>query len=304
MITEVERIRNAICHIPADDRSIWVMVGMAVKSELGDAGYEIWDAWSQQAESYKPQSALSVWRSFKGGKTTIASLFKAAIDHGWRDDQPYTPPDPAIAAARHKKLAEEIARDEELKRKRQEQAARVAAKMLRQCHQNTHAYLDSKGFPELKGNVLDGQSGPLLLIPMSVDHQLVGCQAIDIDGVKKFIPGQRAKGAEFVINNKGQHWWCEGWATALSLQAALNAIKLRYTIHVCFSAGNLEYLAKSAGVGTVFADNDASGTGEKAAIATGLPWMKPDHIGDANDMHKSMGIFRFSQWLRGQLQKQ
>ena len=53
-MNDIARIESAISFIPAIDRSLWVEVGMAVKSELGEAGRDIWDAWSRGAESYKP----------------------------------------------------------------------------------------------------------------------------------------------------------------------------------------------------------------------------------------------------------
>ena len=52
-----------------------------------------------------------------------------------------------------------------------------------------------------------------------------------------------------------------------------------------------------AATGCVVADRDDSLTGEKAALATGLPYFLPAE-GDFNDMHRSMGTFRASQALR------
>ena len=31
----------------ADLRETWIRVGMAIKSEFGDAGFDCWDRWSQ-----------------------------------------------------------------------------------------------------------------------------------------------------------------------------------------------------------------------------------------------------------------
>ena len=43
----------------------------------------------------------------------------------------------------------------------------------------------------------------------------------------------------------------------------------------------------------VFADNDESKTGEKAAADTGLPWTMADQVGwDANDLHLEKGLFQ------------
>jgi putative DNA primase/helicase len=68
-----------------------------------------------------------------------------------------------------------------------QKAAKRAADMLRQCSLERHAYLDGKGFPDERGNVLVLESGPLLLIPMRVSGRLVGVQTITTDGEKKFL---------------------------------------------------------------------------------------------------------------------
>ena len=61
---------------------------------------------------------------------------------------------------------------------------------------------------------------------------------------------------------------------------------------VCFSAGNLIYVAgKFTGRHYVFADNDASRTGERSAWKTGLPYaMAPTTGQDANDLHMAAGV--------------
>jgi hypothetical protein len=96
-----------------------------------------------------------------------------------------------------------------------QKAAKRAADMLRQCSLERHAYLDGKGFPDERGNVLALESGPLLLIPMRVSGRLVGVQTITTDGEKKFLFGQQCSGAEYVIDNKGRDFFCEGYATGL-----------------------------------------------------------------------------------------
>ncbi|MBK7352200.1 MAG: PriCT-2 domain-containing protein, partial [Gemmatimonadetes bacterium] len=59
------QIESAISYIPAIDRELWVEIGMAVKSELGDSGFDLWDRWSSQADSYNEKSARAVWKSIK-----------------------------------------------------------------------------------------------------------------------------------------------------------------------------------------------------------------------------------------------
>lgn len=179
-------------------------------------------------------------------------------------------------------------------------AANKAGWIMRQCSLDKHAYLDSKGFPDAMGNVWhrDG-SQPLLCIPMLVAGAIAGVQMISVDGDKKFLAGQRCVGAEYVIDNKGRDWYCEGYATGLSLRAALFALKLRYRIHVTFSAHNMQHLAAQCSGSIVVADNDVSGTGKRAAENSGRPWIMSPVVGeDANDWHRRLGAFRFSQEIR------
>jgi len=82
----LDDIDAALRFIPADDRDIWVKVGMAIRSELGDEGFDIWDYWSQSAASYQERAAQLVWRSFTSGGTRVATLFHLAKEHGYRPD--------------------------------------------------------------------------------------------------------------------------------------------------------------------------------------------------------------------------
>jgi putative DNA primase/helicase len=160
-----------------------------------------------------------------------------------------------------------------------------------------HPYLIAKGFPGTEGLVLDGQ----LLVPMRDlrTNHLVGMQTIAADGRKLFIPGSRAKGGVFRIGRAAEIWLVEGYATGLSVSAALHSMYRRACVLVCFSAGNLEHVASMVrGRRFVVADNDASCTGEKAATATGLPWVMPPAVGtDANDLQASHGLGAVRQLL-------
>jgi len=111
--------------------------------------------------------------------------------------------------------------------------------------------------------------------------------------------------AEYIIDNKGRDFFCEGYATGLSIRAALSALKMRYRIHVCFSAHNLAKLAGNCEGGVVVADNDLSETGLVAAQHSGRKFFMPPTAGqDFNDMHKSLGVFRISQMLRQFMQSE
>jgi len=184
----------------------------------------------------------------------------------------------------------------------QHDAATKAAVILKSCMFGNHPYLKAKGFEDEHGNVMAHEGRHLLVIPMRVDQRLVGCQLIDEEGGKKFLYGQTSSGAEFVFNNKGHHILCEGYATALSVRSALKQLKRRYTIHVCFSAGNMKKIASTLKEGLVIADNDASKTGERVAKEIGWPYWMSDREGeDANDAHQRLGLFKFSMALTGSL---
>ena len=306
-------LRAALYSIPADDREVWWRMGAAIKSELGEAGFSLWDAWSQQSERYKPANARAVWRSVKPtGGITIATLYYLAKEYGWLGETP----------ARHQPSAEErrlwaeAKRREEAERNRREaDAAAKADRMLMQAeyvdprprngHRNAdvpsaHPYLVAKGFPEQGGLVLDGN----LLVPMRHYrdyHRLQSVQMIGPDGSKKFLPGGKASEAVYRLGQGGEHYYCEGYATALSVMAALKRLyrDQHSEVWVCFSAGNIPKVALSSRRSMVIADNDESGAGERAAQQTGLPYWMPEEPGtDANDVMLSHGVEALADAIR------
>jgi len=181
----------------------------------------------------------------------------------------------------------------------QQKAATKAGWIMHQTYLAPHPYLDRKGFKDESGNVWDDNGKQLLVVPMRIDGRLVGCQLINDQGEKKFLYGQRSKGATFVIDAKGLPIFCEGYATGLSIRTVMKAMKVRYTIHVCFSASNMQLIANGIQGGIVIADNDLSRTGEEAARATGKPYWLSDTVGeDFNDFHVRVGLFKASQSLK------
>lgn len=213
----------------------------------------------------------------------------------WRDDRPMT-----LSETHAMKLRMEASRlAHAMERKHAQQQATGRAKaIIKQAKYEQHAYLDSKGFRDMPGLVWypDSETN-LLVIPMRADREIVGCQLISRDGEKKFLRGQKTNGAEFVIGTGGVDVWCEGYATALSIHAALMAMRVQCRVHACFSAGNLQRMAKR---GFVVADNDpGSCAGIKAAKSTGLPYWVSDSPGeDFNDFHQSRGTFAAGMELR------
>ena len=179
-----------------------------------------------------------------------------------------------------------------------ELASQRADITLRSAVMSAHPYLTIKGFPDMEGLVLDSK----LLIPMRnvVTNKLQGYQQIYWDEPnrkyeKKMLPGMRAKNAVFFLGNREapEAWLVEGYATGLSVIAAVRSVGLKASVVVCFSASNMIQVADQIpGKRFVFADNDESKTGEKSAASTGLPWTMADTVGwDANDLHKKDSLF-------------
>lgn len=69
---------------PTASNEDWVAIGMALKSELGDAAFYEFDSWSAKGKSYDKNSIRSRWRSFNSHSITIGTLFKYAQDGGYR----------------------------------------------------------------------------------------------------------------------------------------------------------------------------------------------------------------------------
>ena len=71
-MSDLGEIRTAPSCIPSDDREPWYRMAFVIKSELGDAGFDIWNAWSRTSEKYRTSDARVTWRSAKSsGPVTI-----------------------------------------------------------------------------------------------------------------------------------------------------------------------------------------------------------------------------------------
>lgn len=277
-------IKYALYYLDAHDRDMWVDMAMAVKSELREDGWPLWNDWSKTAANYKEKDAISVWKGItpEGGKT-IASLFYEAKQRGWKSDSPYTPqPKPSFDMAawlskkEQGKAAASCAANEHI-------AAAKRAK-FRWEHASGPA---TAGHPYCKRKHIQPKGarhdGGTLLIPMYDEgHRLVSLQEIDVDGGKRFMKGGKVKESYGLVCDHskssppifslrgGEVMLCEGWATACTLYA-----KHKLPVFVAFSAGNLAAVAKLMDSVLpakftkvwVCGDVDKSGVGQKEAAA-------------------------------------
>lgn len=310
MTPSISKIREALSFIPPDlPRLEWVRIGMAVKSELGDEGFDLWDTWSRGAESYQIASAKSTWKSIKAsGGIGIGTLFHEAALNGWHDSDKHQEPSPQEIEARQRaKAAREVQALAEQRRiaAGHKRAAARAGEVIKGCKPGTHNYLRSKQLPDAIGLV---NAENELVVPMrSLDtNELVGAQVIrwlmePREWEKKMLPGMRAKGAVLRLGPRqsGECWLVEGYATGLSVEAALRRLSVKASVLVCFSAHNLVHVASGvSGRRFVFADHDASSAGQRAAKDTGLPFCMSPVLGeDANDMHARAGLMAVSKLM-------
>lgn len=291
MNVEEQKIVNALGYIPAHDREVWLRVGMALHAwDSGARGLAMWRCWSETASNFDERALAASWRSFRrGGGITTATLFHLAREHGWRPDASersvgVSPTKPGRRAVEAKEAALRVA---------QEQAAVRSRKILAECERQTHPYLAGKGFPDLTGFVA---SDSRLVIPLCTEQgDITSLQFITDRGAKKFLQGGRVRGCCHRIGRGREIWVCEGYATGLSLQQALQLMGRRVSVAIAFSAGNIPAVVETFRDITsrifVIADNDVkSDAGRKAAEKTRCRWWMPPLAGDANDLHLSQGI--------------
>ena len=184
-------------------------------------------------------------------------------------------------------------------------AARQAAQMLQDTELKTHDYLIRKGLADTLGLV--AQDGALL-VPMRnyQTNALQGAQAVrwladERRWEKKMLPGMRAKGCVLRLGPKQaqETFFCEGYATGLSIEAAARLMRLNAAVLICFSDANMVHVAALfKGRGFVCADHDESGAGQRAAEKINLPYCMSPVLGeDVNDLHARAGLMAAAQLL-------
>ena len=248
------------------------------------------------AEHPRSDNGAYMWDGQRGW----VFAWDGAAEPQWFNDpsaKPWTEADKkAFAAKREAERRQQAAR--------QQRAAQHAAELLKTARLDSHNYLHFKGLPMAQGLVLPDDG---LFVPMrGLAGGLQGAQIIRWDHEnrrydKRMLPGMKAKGAVLRIGppRSMETVLCEGYVTGLSIEAAIRQMRLSAAVLVCFSANNLVHVAPAvSGRKYVFADNDESGTGERVARETGLPYCMSDRAGeDANDLYVRAGLLPVCQRL-------
>jgi phage/plasmid primase-like uncharacterized protein len=315
-----ERVRSALSVLNPDDRDVWIRAGICVKSEMGEDGFDLWDAWGSQSTSHSASPAKSAWKSFKAdGKLTIASLFYDAKAAGWKDTTTYKKPTKADIEARKAASAARAAKAEAEDAARHEAAsARAQAIWDAATPAIDHPYLQRKGVQAHglrvgKWERIDPETGEFitttengLLLPLrDRARKLWSLQCIDPDPEQKklYLKDGAKQGHFHAIGTKplerdGKKAFVlvEGYATGASVHECTSHMVL-----VCFDTSNLMPVALALrerlpdAVIIFGADNDTETKGNpgmtaatKAALEVGGLVAVPPR-GDFNDLYQIEG---------------
>ena len=322
---EQQRVEAALACIPPDvSRETWYRIAAALKHEMGDAGFDLFDGWSRGHDGYAASDARDTWRSLStSGGITIGTLFHIAEQHGFntRAHRP-TPADPAELERRR---AARQARDDAETQKRELARNNAAALSLTlwmksEAARDDHPYLMRKGLsapptlheidadklarllnytPKANGEPL---SGRVLLARIHIGSMLTSLELIDEAGRKSALAGGAKSGGWWAVTplpaSIDRLLIAEGVATTLSAHVATGIAAV-----AALSCGNLKKVSEAmrqqhphAEI-VVLADlGNGEQDAERAALAVGGKLARPD-FGDArpddatdfNDLHVMRG---------------
>ena len=238
--------------------------------------------------------------------------------------------DPERARRARVERREREARERKEQQREHDRVAGDTVRQLKLCTLGVHEYLVNKGFPDMQAWLTAGGN---LIVPLwNAAGKIRSAQSITPDGEKRFPKGAEIGGNFHRIGHqwgRQEVWLVEGYATGLSVFAALRARSRQAEVRACFNAGNLQLVGQEAmRAGAVVysvADHDwtrctnkhrwdggladlqcpecggqgTPPTGEKAAAAVQRPyWMPPNPGDDANDMHQEQGLDALADALR------
>jgi len=131
----LDEAEQALAFIDPDlPREDWVRVGMALKSEFGDAGLDLFDAWSANGTTYDKANLKTTWRGLRAtGGVTIGTLLAMAREGGWQREATVSKEElaarQAAREARRKALEEQAMVDEQAAQAWRLRVAEAAARL-------------------------------------------------------------------------------------------------------------------------------------------------------------------------------
>lgn len=276
-MSNVSEIRSALDYVDSHDRDLWLKMGAALKDELGEEGFPIWDQWSSSAENYNTRSTNATWKSLNAGHIRINTLFYAAIQNGYQPTQPTVAPSAEELAKRQADAEQKRLQAAETQKQAQEvtkQKAQYIWKDKTTVATLSHPYLVAKGITDpnciwglKQNNYKDNQN---LVIPMYQNKEIVSLQFINQNGQKHYLGNGQKMGSYSLIGDTKKlpegFYMAEGFATAASIYEATGKPVL-----VTFDAGNLVHVAENLKPHypdtqiTIAADNDPDNKGMKKA---------------------------------------
>lgn len=252
-----EEIADALGFIdPNCARPEWARMGMAIKSELGPDGFDIWDKWSQTGENYDAKAARDTWKSISAsGGINIGTMIAEAMQFGFKfnqDDRTPIGQDEIDRRARERKERDDAAKAEKtLKRAAAAVKANATWEAAQDIDGDDHLYLKRKGVMAhgVRVGAWKGQKDALLIPMRTIEGAIVSLQAISANPAPTV---GRAKDFLFDGQMSGTMHWigdipnaatvvlvvAEGYATGASVHMASG-----YSVAVGFTAGNLRNVA-------------------------------------------------------------
>jgi len=236
-----EQIQTALSFCDYEDQETWVMCGMAVKSELGESGKQIWLDWSMLGSTYNQKQALNRWKSFKlNGGTRIGSLIHEAKKWGFKFDANQNKVSKHVVEQRKiQRLEIEKQAEKEIQDQKKLQAlkaieAQAIWRKTKPC--DSHPYLMRK---DVLAHGLRLNDKGDLVVPLYAYGKIVSVQTINADGEKKYMYGAQKSGVYNVIGSVTDSILiCEGWATGATLHEAT-----QLCVFVSLDSGNLPNVA-------------------------------------------------------------
>ena len=245
---DMNDINTALSHIDPADRNTWVKIGAALKTELGEDGFNTWDNWSQNADNYDAKAARSTWKSLKPGYVNIGTLFYHASQNGYKPSREVAsaPRKPKINAETRKQIQAAAAAATQQENLRVKLLAQNIWSQSRKASPD-HPYLQRKQITDqtcltsVRLNQYKGQNN--IIVPIFYNGEIVNLESIREDGSKKLLSNGQVKGAYGLIGDisklENGLYFAEGYATAASIHAATRA-----PVIITINAGNIPEVAK------------------------------------------------------------